>query len=92
MERMHREPLKNERRIGIYTPPGFSRRSQPYPLLILLDGWPYLKRGPTTTILESSCPESDTTVRGRQTRTLTCAKFTRRKVCGAHLPETSLWL
>jgi enterochelin esterase-like enzyme len=53
LERMRSETLKNERRIWIYTPPGFRRRSQPYPLLILLDGWSYLKRVPSTTILDN---------------------------------------
>jgi enterochelin esterase-like enzyme len=53
MERFRSDVLKNERRIWIYTPPGFSKSSQSYPLLILFDGWSYLKRVPVPTILDN---------------------------------------
>jgi enterochelin esterase-like enzyme len=51
--------LKNEREIGVYLPPKYSKSEKPYPLLILFDENAYLKnekqtaRVPTETILDN---------------------------------------
>jgi enterochelin esterase family protein len=51
--------LKNEREIGIYLPPDYSPRAEPYPLLVLFDEWAYLGDTgqqplvPTPTILDN---------------------------------------
>ncbi len=46
--------LGNERRTWVYTPPGYSRdKDEAYRLLILFDGWAYLKLIPTPTILDN---------------------------------------
>lgn len=42
-----------ERRISVYTPPGYSRQCGPYPLLLLLDGSAYQGLIPVPTILEN---------------------------------------
>ena len=39
---LHRFPsavLENERRVYVYTPPGYGQGEAPYPLLLLFDGW-----------------------------------------------------
>jgi len=45
--------LKNEREVAIYLPPGYSPRSEPYPLLVLFDKDAYLTLVPTPTILDN---------------------------------------
>lgn len=50
--------LGNERRLWIYTPPGYQRRGGRYPLLILFDGWEYLHWIPTPTILDNLIADS----------------------------------
>jgi len=45
--------LGNERRLWIYTPPGYRARGNRYPLLVLFDGWEYLHWIPTPTILDN---------------------------------------
>ena len=56
--------LKNEREIGIYLPPGYSKDAKPYDLLLLFDEDAYLpseKHGtivPTPTILDNLISES----------------------------------
>lgn len=44
--------LGNERRIWVYTPPGYSTHKV-YPTVILLDGWDYLNLIPTPAILDN---------------------------------------
>jgi enterochelin esterase-like enzyme len=44
--------LGNERRIWVYTPPGYSTQKV-YPTVILLDGWDYLNPIPTPAILDN---------------------------------------
>jgi enterochelin esterase-like enzyme len=53
MNRFHSDILKNERRIWIYTPPGYIHDGEPYDLLILFDGRAYLVFVPTPTILDN---------------------------------------
>lgn len=53
MARFHSEILINDRRIWIYTPPGYTPDGKPYPLLILFDGRAYLVFVPTPTILDN---------------------------------------
>jgi enterochelin esterase family protein len=38
---LHSSILNNERRIWVYTPPGYTVSGNPYDLLILFDGWAY---------------------------------------------------
>ena len=45
--------LNNERRVWAYTPPGYDHRGKPYRLLILFDGWLYVRVIPTPTILDN---------------------------------------
>lgn len=45
--------LGNERRIWVYTPPGYTKERKSYQLLLLFDGWTYTHMVPTTTILEN---------------------------------------
>jgi enterochelin esterase-like enzyme len=48
------EILGNERRVWVYTPPGYTHdRHKAYALLILFDGWGYLHLMPTPTILDN---------------------------------------
>ncbi len=55
--------LKNEREIGAYLPPGYSKSAKPYPLLVLFDEWAYLGDQnqaalvPTPTILNNLISE-----------------------------------
>jgi enterochelin esterase-like enzyme len=46
--------LQNERRLWVYTPPGYSTSAAPYPVLLLFDGDEYAGRYiPTPTILDN---------------------------------------
>jgi len=56
--RLRSEILDNERRVWIYTPPGYTTDGEPYGLLILLDGFLYAKAMPTPTILENLLAEN----------------------------------
>jgi enterochelin esterase family protein len=48
------EILDNERRVWVYTPAGyFPGSAEPYGLVVIFDGWGYLKLMPTTTILDN---------------------------------------
>jgi enterochelin esterase-like enzyme len=58
LHRLRSDLLGNERRIWIYTPPGYTRAGGPYGLLILFDGWTYSERIPTATILDNLLAES----------------------------------
>ncbi|MFY9561207.1 MAG: alpha/beta hydrolase-fold protein [Terriglobales bacterium] len=45
--------LNNERRVWVYTPPGYSTKANPYGLLVLFMGWDYVHVIPTPTILDN---------------------------------------
>jgi enterochelin esterase-like enzyme len=52
--RVRSELLGNERRVWVYTPPGYdSSCSDPYQLLVVFDGFSYLRVIPTSTILDN---------------------------------------
>ena len=55
--RFKSETLKNERQLSIYTPPGYSKDGEPYPLLVLLDGVFYTFFVPTPVILDNMIAE-----------------------------------
>ena len=44
-----------DRRVWVYTPPGYTPLEAPYPLLLLFDGWYYTHYIPTATILDNLC-------------------------------------
>jgi enterochelin esterase-like enzyme len=56
--------LKNEREVGVYLPPGYSKTAKPYGLLVVFDEDAYLKsekaaaRVPTETILDNLISEN----------------------------------
>lgn len=45
--------LDDNRRIWVYTPPGYTKKRKSYHLLVLFDGWTYAHMVPTTTILDN---------------------------------------
>jgi enterochelin esterase family protein len=45
--------LKKERAVSVYTPAGYATDKQPYGLLIVFDGWDYLRLIPLPTILDN---------------------------------------
>ncbi len=47
--------LGEDRRVWVYTPPGYTPLDKPYPLLVLFDGWYYTHYIPTATILDNLC-------------------------------------
>jgi enterochelin esterase family protein len=49
--KLRSERLGNERIVRVYTPPGYDPESQPYRLLVVLDGLTYTSDIPTPTIL-----------------------------------------
>jgi enterochelin esterase-like enzyme len=51
--RMRSTILANERRVWVYTPPGYTRSADAYCLLILFDGFAYTQVIPTPTILDN---------------------------------------
>jgi len=52
--RVRSERLGNERRVWAYTPPGYDPgRPEPYPLLVVFDGFAYLRVIPTPAILDN---------------------------------------
>lgn len=51
--RLHSNILDNERRIWVYTPPGYTPDHEPYALLVLFDRWMYSAVIPTSTILDN---------------------------------------
>src|SRR5579859_6111348 len=53
MHRLHSKLLENERRVWIYTPPGYSSEGEPYGLFVVFDGWAYIKLVPTPVILDN---------------------------------------
>jgi enterochelin esterase family protein len=55
--RLRSDILDNERRVWVYTPPGYTTDGEPYGLLILFDGWAYVELIPTPTILDNLLSE-----------------------------------
>ncbi|MDB4964600.1 MAG: enterochelin esterase, partial [Myxococcales bacterium] len=53
VHRVTSKRLGNQRRIYVYTPPGYEREGGPYPLVVLFDGVDYLSGIPTPTILDN---------------------------------------
>jgi enterochelin esterase-like enzyme len=53
MYRLESRILGNDRRVWVYTPPDYKPTNKPYGLLLLFDGWDYLKFIPTPTILDN---------------------------------------
>jgi enterochelin esterase-like enzyme len=53
MFRLRSEVLGNERRVWVYTPPGYTPDGEPHGLLLLFDGWAYQVLVPTPTILDN---------------------------------------
>lgn len=50
--------LDNERRVWVYTPPGYTREGEAYGLLVLFDGLAYIDMIPTPVILENLLAEA----------------------------------
>lgn len=57
MHRLRSEILTNERRVWVYTPPGYTTDGEPYGLLLLFDGLAYIDLVPTPTILDNLISE-----------------------------------
>lgn len=55
--RLRSELLNNERRVWVYTPPGYATDGEPYGLLLLFDGLAYIDFVPTPTILDNLLSE-----------------------------------
>ncbi|GHO91934.1 hypothetical protein KSF_019820 [Reticulibacter mediterranei] len=53
IHRLHSDILNNERRVWIYTPPGYSPIDEPYSLFLVFDGLSYQDAVPTPTILDN---------------------------------------
>jgi enterochelin esterase family protein len=53
LHRVGSELLGNERRVWVYTPPGYDPGHEPYHLLVVFDGFAYLRVIPTPTILDN---------------------------------------
>ncbi len=53
LHRFRSRILGNERRLWVYTPPGYAATGAPYGLLVLFDGWSYTQLVPTPTILDN---------------------------------------
>ena len=56
--RLRSNILDNERRVWVYTPPGYTSSGAPYGLLILFDGMDYISVIPTPTILDNLLVEN----------------------------------
>ncbi len=53
LHRMRSALLDNERRVWVYTPPGYTLSNEPYRMVLLFDGWDYITNIPTPTILDN---------------------------------------
>ena len=53
MHRLRSHILDNERRVWVYTPPGYATSNEPYDLLLLFDGLAYIDLVPTPIILDN---------------------------------------
>jgi len=51
--------LGDDRRFWVYTPPNYNPDLEPYPLLVLFDGWMYSQMVPTATILDNLLAAGD---------------------------------
>lgn len=57
MHRLRSDILNNERRVWVYTPPGYTTENEPYGLLLVFDGLGYITLIPTPTILDNLISE-----------------------------------
>src|ERR1051326_117862 len=57
MHRLRSALLGSERRVWVYTPPGYTTSGEPYGLLVLFDGLAYIDLIPTPTILDNLLSE-----------------------------------
>lgn len=57
MQRFRSSILDNERRVFIYTPPGYTTEHEPYGLMVLFDGSAYIDYVPTPTIIDNLLSE-----------------------------------
>jgi enterochelin esterase family protein len=57
LHRVRSEMLNNERRVWVYTPPGYTTSGEPCGLLLLFDGLAYIDLIPTPTILDNLISE-----------------------------------
>ena len=57
MHRMRSEILDNDRRVWVYTPPGYTSDNGPYATIVLFDGFNYHHEMPTPTILDNLLAE-----------------------------------
>ena len=57
VHRLRSAILDNERRVWVYTPPGYATSHEPYGLLLLFDGLAYIDLVPTPTILDNLISE-----------------------------------
>ncbi|HLG62611.1 MAG TPA: enterochelin esterase [Ktedonosporobacter sp.] len=57
MHRLRSDILDNERRVWVYTPPGYTTEGEPYGLLLVFDGFAYITLIPTPTILDNLISE-----------------------------------
>jgi enterochelin esterase family protein len=57
LQRLRSDILDNERRVWVYTPPGYTSDGAPCGLLLLFDGWQYVHLIPTPTILDNLLAE-----------------------------------
>jgi enterochelin esterase-like enzyme len=48
LTRFHSALLDNDRRVWVYTPPGYRSDAAPYPLVLLFDGWAVIHSAPAT--------------------------------------------
>jgi enterochelin esterase family protein len=55
--RFKSEILKNERRLFVYTPPGYDPQGAPLGLVAVFDGWAYVSQVPTPVILDNLIAE-----------------------------------
>jgi enterochelin esterase-like enzyme len=53
MQRFRSSILNNERRVFVYTPPGYATEHEPYGLMVLFDGSAYIDYVPTPTIIDN---------------------------------------
>ena len=56
--RLRSNILDNERRVWVYTPPGYTSSGAPYGLLVLFDGMAYINLVPTPIILDNLLAEN----------------------------------
>ena len=57
LHRVHSTILNNERRVWVYTPPGYDMLREPCPVMVLFDGFAYTSDIPTPIILDNLISE-----------------------------------